>query len=189
MSSDLNDKSYDALEDQLRECYGRVIYSHKTHEKMADIYSDRLSKFKNSQIALNALTSSGAVGVVVFDDFYLKILTAFLAFVSLFVSSYLKSFDLGGLAQVHRDAAAKLWHIRESYLSLITDMRRNSISEIVEKRDTLQEVLATVYAGVPQTNSVAYKKARSGLKNNEEFTFDPKEIDWFLPVSLRKVLK
>ena len=25
------------LEGQLRECYGRVVYSHKTHEKCADI--------------------------------------------------------------------------------------------------------------------------------------------------------
>ncbi|MEH0992030.1 hypothetical protein V7J87_28835, partial [Klebsiella pneumoniae] len=25
------------LEGQIRECYGRVVYSHKTHEKCADI--------------------------------------------------------------------------------------------------------------------------------------------------------
>lgn len=25
------------LEGQLRECYGRVVYTHKTHEKCADI--------------------------------------------------------------------------------------------------------------------------------------------------------
>jgi hypothetical protein len=31
---------YDALEAQIRECFGRVIYTHKTHSKMADRAAD-----------------------------------------------------------------------------------------------------------------------------------------------------
>ncbi|WP_415059292.1 hypothetical protein, partial [Haliea salexigens] len=34
------------LEGQLRECYGRVVYSHKTHEKCSDILLSRLSTIK-----------------------------------------------------------------------------------------------------------------------------------------------
>ena len=32
------------LEGQLRECYGRTVYSHKTHEKCADILLARLAR-------------------------------------------------------------------------------------------------------------------------------------------------
>ena len=54
-----------ALEDQIRECYGRVVYTHKTHERMADRCADTLRVYKLSQIVLSALTTAGAVGVVV----------------------------------------------------------------------------------------------------------------------------
>ena len=33
-----------ALEGQIRECFGRVAYTHKTHERMADRYSKTLAR-------------------------------------------------------------------------------------------------------------------------------------------------
>jgi hypothetical protein len=32
-----NDDSIKVLESQIRECFGRVVFSHKTHEKCSDI--------------------------------------------------------------------------------------------------------------------------------------------------------
>ena len=40
------------LESQLRECFGRVVYSHKTHEKCADIYHRKQGFIKLVQIGL-----------------------------------------------------------------------------------------------------------------------------------------
>ena len=47
------------IEGQIRECYGRVVYSHKTHEKCADILLSRLGHIKLGQIVLSALTTGG----------------------------------------------------------------------------------------------------------------------------------
>lgn len=33
------------LEDQIRECFGRVVYTHKTHEKMGDRCADTLRNY------------------------------------------------------------------------------------------------------------------------------------------------
>lgn len=55
------------MEGQLRECLGRVVYTHKTHEKMADNCADTLRRLKISQIVLSAATASGAVIVATFD--------------------------------------------------------------------------------------------------------------------------
>lgn len=52
------------LESQLRECFGRVVYSHKTHEKCADIPLSRLSRIKLWQIILSAVTTGGFVAAV-----------------------------------------------------------------------------------------------------------------------------
>jgi hypothetical protein len=174
------------LEDQIRECFGRVVYSHKTHECMADQAMKKLGRYRIIQIVLTGLTSVGAIGVVVSNDTVAQIPTALLAFLTFFVSTYLKDFDLGLTAQKHRDCAAKLWAIRESYCSLLTDINVLKRDDITAKRDELQSLLATVYESAPRTNAKAYSEAQDRLKNKEDLTFSSEEIDYFLPDTLKR---
>jgi hypothetical protein len=104
------------------------------------------------------------------------------------LNTYTKKYDLGGMAQKHADAAASIWNIRESYLSLITDIRSSSLnsSEVRKQRDKLQSDLHKLYKGSPRTISKAYNEASKALKEMEEMTFSTQEIDKFLPQSLRK---
>lgn len=175
-----------ALEDQLRECYGRVVYTHKTHERMADRLTATLTRYKVAQIVLTALTSTGAVSVMATDEAWIEIATVAVSFLTLFVSTYLKNFDPGSEAQKHRDAAAKLWNIRECYLSLITDLPETSREVVIQRRDELQASLAGLYLAAPQTDGKAYVEAQDRLKNMEDLTFTDGEIDCFLPLSLKR---
>jgi hypothetical protein len=176
------------LEGQLRECFARVVYSHKTHEKQADICADTLRHYKLAQIALATITTSGTLSSLFMDDFTLKLVTALVSLISLFVTGYMKGFDPGAMAQKHRDTAADLWVIRESYLSLLTDLASGAIGEDVtrERRDTLQNALAGIYKSAPGTTSKAYGKAQKGLQELEDYTFNPGEIDKFLPPALKR---
>lgn len=176
------------LEDQIRECFGRVVYTHKTHEKQADRCSELLNRLKLAQIGLTSLTASGAIGVLLLDQFWLKVLTALLSLGSLLISGYMKGFDPGAEAQKHRSAAASIWPIRESYLSLLTDLRTGAISEeeARNRRDDLQSKVSQIYKGAPQTGDRAYRRAQDALQNREDLTFSDKEIDHFLPKALRK---
>lgn len=179
--------NYDiALEDQIRECFGRVVYTHKTHAVMADMCAKRLNHLKIAQIVLTALTSSGAFGVIMTNDSRVEIATALLSFVTLMVTTYLKNFDLGATAQKHRDAAAKLWNVRECYLSLLTDLPKLDRADAVERRDELQKTLAALYQSAPQTDGKAYEEAQKRLQELEDMTFNADEIDCFLPLSLRR---
>ncbi|WP_336232852.1 SLATT domain-containing protein [Thalassospira sp. CH_XMU1458] len=174
------------LEDQIRECFGRVVYTHKTHERMADNCAKTLNRYKLWQIILTALTSTSAVGVIVTDKTWVEITTVLISSLTLFVSTYLKNFDLGSTAQKHRDAAAKLWNIRECYLSLLTDLPALDRHDAVERRDELQAMLAALYQSAPQTDGKAYIEAQNRLKNMEDLTFSSEEIDCFLPLSLKR---
>lgn len=175
-----------AFEDQIRECFGRVVYTHKTHERMADRCARKLNAFKISQIVLTALTSTGAVGVFATEETWIEIATVIMSFLTLFVATYMKNFDLGSTAQKHRDAAAKLWNVRECYLSLLTDLPILDRAIAVERRDELQMMLAALYQGVPQTDGEAYAEAQKRLKKMEDMTFTDDEIDCFLPLSLKR---
>ena len=82
------------------------------------------------------------------------------------LNSYTKIYDLGELAQKHKQAANDLWLIREKYLSLLVDiaMKVRPLEALQEHRDKLAEQLHTVYTSAPSTTSRAYKKAQEALK-------------------------
>lgn len=175
-----------ALEDQIRECFGRVAYTHKTHERMADRCSKTLARYKLLQIGLTTLTSAGAIGVVVGNETWVEVATALCSAVTLFVSAYLKNFDPGGTAQQHRDTAAQLWNVRECYLSLLTDLPELTRDEAIVRREELQSTLAALYIAAPRTDGKAYSEAQDRLKNREDLTLSDDEIDCFLPLSLKR---
>ncbi len=177
------------LEGQLRECYGRVVYSHKAHEKNADILLTRLSRIKLWQIILSAATTCGLIATV-FGAGQIGALVGVLVSTSLLaLNAYTKNHDLGELAQKHRQIGANLWVIREKYLSLLTDLRmgEESIERLRVERDNLLEELHTVYSGAPSTTSQVYKTAQEALKRLEDMTFSDEEIDAFLPKELKRV--
>lgn len=176
------------LEDQIRECFGRVVYSHKTHEKMADHDAATLRRYNLCQIVISVVTASSASLALILPADWPKVLAALTAIASAWISTYTKSFDPGGSAQTHRDAAASIWPIRESYLSLLTDLRMRRITddEAAKRRDQLQDKLATIYKGVPHTNGKGYAAAQKALKKDEDLTFSDQELDHFLPAGLKK---
>lgn len=176
------------LEGQLRECFGRVVYTHKTHEKAADILLTRLSRIKLWQIILSALTTGGFIAAISGAVNVGALIGVVVSTALLVLNAYTKDYNLGELSQKHRQAGADLWIIREKYLSLITDLRMGErpIEELQKGRDKLLEDLHTVYSGAPSTTGPAYKKAQEALKHHEDMTFSDAEIDAFLPKVLKK---
>lgn len=178
------------LEAQIRECFGRVVYATKAHEKSADACTHRLAWIKGVQIVLAALTTGGLLVAVFGDPKVSQIATISATVVStllLAINSYMKDVDPGQQAEKHKKTASELWNVRESYLSLLTDIRGGVITgeNARKKRDDLQAHLVEVYASAPRTTKSAYQAASVGLKHQEELTFRDEEIDKFLPAALR----
>jgi len=179
------------LEGQLREAYGRVVYSHKTHEKCADILLRRHHGIRLSQIILSAITTAGFVGAALGTGTVAAVLGLIVSTALLALNSYTKSYDLGELAQKHRQAGSDLWLIREQYLSLLVDlaMREKPLESLQEQRDKLVQQLHEIYRGAPSTTYAAYKKAQEALQKLEDMTFSDAEIDAFLPAELKRTKK
>ncbi len=180
-------KTVSPIEGQLRECYGRAVYSHKTHEKCADILLTRLGRIKLLQIVLSAITTGSFLTTIVGSGNEAAVIGVVVSTALLALNAYAKNYDLGELAQKHKQAANDIWLIREQYLSLLTDLAANSKSneDVRAERDRLVVALHSVYAGSPSTTYAAYRRAQESLQHNEEMTFSDKEIDAFLPKQLR----
>jgi hypothetical protein len=183
-----NDSSTEVLLAQIRELYGRVAYTHKTHEKMADILNNRFHFVKNIQQIINAVITGGIAVTIFGKSETAAIVSGIATLFQLFFNSYTKEFNLGELVQKHTDIAHQLLDIRESYLSLLTDISANLVTneQIIAKRNELQQIYSEVNNSAPRTNGKAYGLAQKALKLNEELTFSDKEIDVFLPTPLRK---
>lgn len=179
---------YQILEAQIRENYGKIVYSHKTQEKCADILSSRNTRIKNAQIILSALITTGLLVRVFKGAEWALLVSTILSAIQFALTSFLKEYNLGETIQKHNTAALELWDVREQYLSLLTDINAQLIShnKILEKRDELQEQLSKTYKGSPRTFGSAYSAAQRALQMSEELTFSDEEIDNFLPKKLRK---
>lgn len=142
---------------------------------------------KNLQLVLLAITTGSFITTVVGDAKIGAIVVNTFRYTSL-LNSYLKDYDLGTIAQKHRQAAGDMWLIRERYLSLLTDlkMQTKSIEEILQERDALMNELSAIYIGAPSTNYKAYSMAQKALKELEDMTFSDEEIDKFLPTELKR---
>ncbi len=171
----------------IRESFGRVAYSHKTHEKAAelDYRSNKIAKWLN--IMLTTLTFGSLASSIIADEVILLYISAALSALTLGFMIFFLSFNPSEKAERHRSTARELWLIREKYISLIADIIDERVPEEVIRstRDSLIEDLNLIYKFAPSTDAKAYRAAREALKINEELTFSEKEIDELLPEELR----
>lgn len=176
------------LESQIREIYGRVVYTHKTHEKCADVLKERNDCLKITEVILSALTTTSILIVIFGEGIVFQFLAALFSTTLLCLSLYSKDYNLLALAEKHKQAAVDILEVREKLLSLLVDIRigNKDVSDYQVERNKLNEQLLNTYRGAPKTINKAYKIASKALQKNEEFTFSDEEIDKFLPESLRK---
>ena len=174
------------LESQIRECFGKVAYTHKAHEKCADDLDSKSRWIKVTQVILSTITTGGFLYSLFGDNKYITIFGTVASGLMLAMTLYYKEFKMEELVEKHRQAALKLWDVREAYISLIADFDILDRKEITSKRDMLQKQLFEIYERAPRTNEKGYVKAQQALKQDEELTFSDEEIDMMLPKKLRK---
>ena len=172
----------------IRESFGRVVYTHKTHEKQIELLSSSLTVVRWTQACLIALTAGGAIAVVFGTGYAFQLATAVLASLATGVTVYQLSFDPSRAIEDHRMCARRLWLIREKYVNLLVDLTDGTISADDGRkcRDSLLKEMQDIYLDAPDTSSRAYAIAQRALKISEEMTFSDEEIDRFLPKPLKR---
>jgi hypothetical protein len=176
----------EAILNQVREDYGKLVYSYTTHIKCAHIVQKRNNILKWVLIFISAISTGGLIAILCnADSKALEIATACLTTISLALNSYQKSASLENQIVAHIQTSNELWKLREDYLSFMTDFDAINEKEIIIKRDFLIQKLGDIYSHEPLTNSKAYKNAKASLMKEEEQFFTDEEINKMLPKHLR----
>lgn len=177
------------MESEIRNKYASVVWSHKIQEKQADLYSKGYKRMETANILSASLTSVGVVSLIFTDQFWLKIISALISFVSVFVSAYFKSFKLNDLIKLHKATANQLLRIRDELEVLLLDIRmqNNSADIIANNYKKTLDKLHSIYDDAPSTTDKAVTLAREALNITKDNSFCDEEIDGFLPDSLRRI--
>ena len=174
------------LESQIREAYGKLVYTETCHNKLINRLVQKNYWIRLIQVPLSAMS---ATGLIYSYYSYCKIsitistlLTMILLILQLWdlIARYEENINL------HKLAADKLWKIREEYISLLTDFDLLTEDVIMARRDDLQNRTYEVYCNSPRTDKDSYIEAQKALKCEEEQTFSDIEIDNLLPNSIRR---
>jgi hypothetical protein len=122
------------------------------------------------------------------DSLWIKIVSALLSFVTVFVATYFKSFQPSKQAKSHKEAANNLLIARNEITCLITAIKMGSkpISELEDRYNELMRTTNQIYKEAPQTSDKAVKRAEIALKVSGDNTFSDCDIDLYLPAELRK---
>lgn len=180
-----NSQAADPNIQAIRHSFGRVVYSHKTHEKAREIASRNANVVKWVNIVLTTLTSGALLTTVITDQRALLWTSTALSALTLAFVVFQLSFDPAKEAERHRTTAKELWLVREQYINLLADIAADpSTVDIAKRRDELTDQLQAIYKFAPDTSGKAYGAAQRALKVSEDMTFSEDEINKFLPESL-----
>ncbi len=180
--------SLDKLEDQIRQGFGRAAYDQMAHKRCADISKKSYSRFKNWQLIISFATTILIIAEILSSSKVFVSIAIVFSIVLLSMNSYSKGFNLGVVCEKHLYMSRNLLDLKESYLSLLTDLKSGylSIEEIQVRRDVFQERMMEIYSGSPKVDVRIYNNMKKALKETEEPILLDEEIDIMLPESLRK---
>ena len=171
---------------QIKEDYGKLVYSCTTHFKAANLLRRKNEIIKWILIILSALSTGGLITIICSgSNKAIEIVTASITTITLAFTSYQKSSSIDSEIIAHIKTANELWVLREEYLSFLTDFDTLKDSEIIAKRQLLISRLGEIYSHEPLTSSKAYRKAQEALKKEEEQFFSDEELNMLLPKHLR----
>lgn len=126
------------LHGQIREAFGKVVYTYMTHIEMANLLIRKNRCLKTIQIILSSISTVGFLADVITNQILLTWLAGISAALSLALNLYFKDRNLADEIRSNTETSNELWKIREDYISLLTDFQVLTDEDIRKKRDLLE---------------------------------------------------
>lgn len=178
---------HSVLEDEVRQTFMSVTWSHKIQEKQAEICYNRYKFLEFIRIVCSALTTVGIFSLIFSDKLIVKIISTILSLIITFISMMFKSFNLQEMSGKHKTTANKLIIMRDKLRTLLVEIYLDMEDEaaLLSNYKELQKELHEIYKEASNTTEKAVNEARVALEIKEDNKFSDEEIDKNLPKNLR----
>lgn len=177
----------------LEERFVKISWTHKIHEKQADLYNSKLGRNKTFLAFTTSFTTTSAVASLFakFElDWIIDIITAVFAVISTYLTLRYKDNVLEEKANANKQYAAKCLSLRNAYESLMADIKSECITDlgvITEKRNELEQraIELSECETQPTVTSKAVDMADKALKEKKETQTSDEEIQAIVPINLQ----
>lgn len=175
----------DPLLRELRATYGRVAYSHKTHEKERELKAASAARLRVWNVIIFGVATAAAVAAPLVESVVATWVAAGSTLVGLVFVAVQLSFTPAEDAASHALAAKSYLAVRNEYSRFIADVSQLPAvtAPVRARRDHLAEQLRILEDLAPSTSQRAYVAAQDALRKREELTFTDSELDALLPPS------
>jgi hypothetical protein len=176
-----------SLVDTLRLAFGQVVYHHKSHTRAA-VSLTRWSRYlRASETLLLLATLITSVSSAFGKGQPFAIAAAVLAGLTFLVFLIHVAFDFDSLARAHHSSSIRLWHVREQYRALLSDLQDGAVEEEFARarRNALTQEVTAIHEAAPPLTRRVFKTVDTTGEGAEEAALADGEIDRFLPKSLQ----
>jgi hypothetical protein len=175
------------LFDHLRLTFGHVAHRHQAHMRTATSRARWSRWLRATEALLMAGVLFTALNVAVGKGVRYAIVCGILATLALVLLLVRLAFDFDASARANGLCAARLWHIRERYQAVLSDLADGAIDVPTARmqRDGLMGDLLALSQD-PSSDPVAYLPGESLSAAGDEAALSDEDIDHFLPKSLHK---
>lgn len=153
----------------LRMLCENIVWTHKIHEKQADILLNRSLKYRVFANVLLAVSTSGVLTAIFVDEWLLNVFSALLMAASFVVSVHRDSSNYEALVYEHASYAKEYLKLRERATKLIVRLDcENDCSSWLDDYESLQNDYLLVCEHAPRTSEKAVKEAGRAIKQGDE---------------------
>lgn len=177
----------------IRQIFANTVFTHKVQEFACERNLKKANDIKKGTLlgvflTLMSIVLSLSIPNLIFFNYLGIFLSVFDIVFLVFQLLYNFDFEAGR----NKASALKYMELRNEYQELIADIMNESLNtkEIITRRDQLSNKYHIICDLSPQTNLDDYICAQKALGTNnqeggEQYTWNDKEIDKFLPEELR----
>lgn len=175
-----------SLVDTLRLAFGQVVHHHKSHAQAAASLARWIRWLRASETLLMMGVAIAAFAAAFGKGNVFSVVSAVLASLALTIFLIHVMFDFESAARAHHECSTRLWHIREQYRALLSDLSDGAIDPEAARirRSVLLGELHAIYDSAPALARRVFAASRSSVNSVEEAALADEEIDRFLPKSL-----
>ncbi|KXT68810.1 hypothetical protein SGODD07_02010 [Streptococcus gordonii] len=181
-------KTQEKLHFELKNFIVNVGWTHKIHAVMVDELEKYIRNLRAVTIVISGLVSSGLVGILLTDTYWMKLATAFLSLITTIIISIAKEFNFEDRLTLERKSIDELWNLRTSAEILLSEVVYNgkSSSEIQESFEELKLRRYAIYSQLsnPSPKNVSEASKLIKLRKDNDYEEDYK---YFISKELMKI--
>lgn len=178
------------LYDEVKKFIVSVSWTHKIQIVYSDILDGYAKWVRIGNILLSAIVSSGLIYILLSDEYWAKVATAFVSICVTVLTVLKKEFDFEGASIRIKQDANVFWELREEAMHLLYVLTYNTASSdsVAEEFDKLVEIRNRKMPELANAPQKAVDRAGKFLKSRRDDDYE-EDYKYLIPNNLKDILE